>query len=734
MKDCASALDEIRTELMAWGRQLEGLVEGPAQMLIQDSQQALAGLSCRIAVIGQVKAGKSSFVNALIGRPGLLPSDVNPWTTAVTRLHFNQTNAPENVVAAFKFFDHDEWKMIAEGGGRIRELTERLVPGFTPATLSRHLEAMKQRAEQRLGKEFGTLLGTTHTFATLDGNVLERYVCAGSKRDVDGGPGQYSDVTKTADLYFQSNEFGFPTVLIDTPGTNDPFLVRDEITRRCLDGADFHIAVLTAQQPLSTADVALFRILRGLHKERIVVFVNRIDQLGTLPGDAQTIAELVHDGLRAEFPDVNVPIVVGSALWANASLLSGKVDVSPVLSPAFAAFARQVAGRDIGPITEGPPAVPPDELADVLMECSGIPQLRKHLDHATLSSHASREIAHISANFCELARVGEMSIQSEITRLEQFMQITVNSPETKAHEARKLEESADRVRHLSAELEQTILELDRQSNALVQTECDALSVALRDLVEAFSRRECARLGEAMSGNKSVHSWRCDAAVLRRRIETEYLKRFRETGSRIADPEYNVFQHLQASLEDVLPDVFHGLELTLQPPPIIPPSLSILGKAVVFDLGHPWWMAWWKGGLSREDRLNELERMIKQEFAPVVVDLVNAARTRLMQQVAASLQNARVICTSLVDALRTQNEWHAAKVQELMLTNPDSDDLIDERRDLAELCEWHQNWKAISARLGDIQEKCQRLTGSEVSLQPARPAEILEMQTDSSCGP
>ena len=300
---------------MVWGQQLNKLVHGPAQMLAQDGQQVLADLVRRIAVIGQVKAGKSSFVNALIGQPGLLPADVNPWTTAVTNLHFNCPNAPEGVAAVFKFFDHDEWTKIAEGGGRIRELTERLVPGFTPGVLSRHLDAMRRRAESRLGKEFPKLLGTTHTFPRFDHDILERYVCAGLDDEAtkpDDGPGQYSDITKTADLYFKSNAFGFPTILIDTPGTNDPFLVRDEITRRSLDGADFHIVVLTAQQPLSTADVTLFRMLRGLHKERIVVFINRIDQLTNLPADALAVAERVRDGLRAEFPDVDVPIVLGS--------------------------------------------------------------------------------------------------------------------------------------------------------------------------------------------------------------------------------------------------------------------------------------------------------------------------------------------------------------------------------------------------------------------------------------
>ena len=37
---------------MVWGRQLNGLVHGPAQMLAQDGQQVLADLVCRIAVIG----------------------------------------------------------------------------------------------------------------------------------------------------------------------------------------------------------------------------------------------------------------------------------------------------------------------------------------------------------------------------------------------------------------------------------------------------------------------------------------------------------------------------------------------------------------------------------------------------------------------------------------------------------------------------------------------------------
>ncbi len=39
-----------------------------------------------ITMIGQIKSGKTSLVNAMVGRPDLLPADVNPWTSVVTSL------------------------------------------------------------------------------------------------------------------------------------------------------------------------------------------------------------------------------------------------------------------------------------------------------------------------------------------------------------------------------------------------------------------------------------------------------------------------------------------------------------------------------------------------------------------------------------------------------------------------------------------------------------------------
>ena len=62
----------------------------------------------------------------------------------------------------------------------------------------------------------------------------------------EGDRRNYSDITRSADLYFNESPFAFPITLIDTPGTNDPFLVRDEITRRSLENPDIYIFVVSA--------------------------------------------------------------------------------------------------------------------------------------------------------------------------------------------------------------------------------------------------------------------------------------------------------------------------------------------------------------------------------------------------------------------------------------------------------------------------------------------------------
>ncbi len=331
-------LANARSQLSEVAARLLPLCDAETARTIESLVEDLKSRACCIAFVGQVKAGKSTLINVLVEKPDLLPSGINPWTSVITRVHFGAAGRPQTG-ASFAFFSRNEWNRLSVGG-KTRELTERLFPDFDWKALSDQVEAMQERARLKLGPRFEELLGTEHSYAEIEPGLLNRYVGAGHP-DTDypqssGSEGEYSDLTKLADVFLDLGAFDFPTVLIDTPGINDPFLIRDEITRQNLEAADICVIMMTARQPLSTTDIGLLRMLRGLKKDRIVIFINKIDEV---EGGEDVMREILHRVsaiLEQEFPSSRIPVVSGSAHWALLSL--GGPDPSETPGAADAAF------------------------------------------------------------------------------------------------------------------------------------------------------------------------------------------------------------------------------------------------------------------------------------------------------------------------------------------------------------------------------------------------------------
>ena len=320
-----SLLGKAKQQAVDAASMLSALVDGESAQLLQGIVHDLEQRVCRIAFAGQMNAGKSSLINVLVEQAELLPADINPWTTVVTKLHFGVPGASESG-ASFTFFSADEWQRLSIGG-RTRELTERILPDFDWDTLNQHVEAMQSRAAQKLGPRFQNLLGTEHSYAALTPGLLNRYVGAGlpgRDESAETFEGEFSDITKLANVFFDLGAFNFPTILIDTPGVNDPFLVRDEITRQSLEAVDICVIVLTARQPLSTADLHLLRMLRGLNKSRLIIFINKIDHFDGGKAALDDVSNRVSTILREEFPSADIPVIYGSALWARAALFPSR--------------------------------------------------------------------------------------------------------------------------------------------------------------------------------------------------------------------------------------------------------------------------------------------------------------------------------------------------------------------------------------------------------------------------
>jgi hypothetical protein len=656
-----STLEALRRELIACGQALQGTAPFQGRAFFKDTLDALAQLTCRIAVIGQVKAGKSSLINALIGIPGLLPTDINPWTTAVTHLHFGSADAPAGVAAQFMFFAPDEWERLAHGGGRIRELTQRLVPGFEVELLQEHVDAMRRRSEERLGSALGDLLGKKHVFETLLPGDLERYVSSGPpvlSGDQAEHAGIYSDIVKTADLFFSNNDFGLPTIIIDTPGTNDPLLVRDEITRRALEAADIYIVVLTARQALSTADVALLRILRGLHKDRIVVFINRIDELGDVLRDCPVIVQHVRAGLRREFPTSEIPVVAGSAFWAEMATGSSDADLARALSKKVKAYAGHLVQQAGTNVRKEPPA-------QALMRCAGLAALADVLAGLTLRSGTSNTLKHACRSFVELGQVGRNATQKAITIVETERRASLSRQQQGEEELRAIDADVKRNEQLTVALQGLLVDLDANMDRVIERRCAKMLDVLRDTIAAFAELECDNLRRAMVDGHRSSVWQCEASSLRRELEEFFVTSYRGAEEEISTLEAQVFPQLQELLSRHDSRWRRPDEARMRSGAADLPSLGALSQIVALDLEEPWWRRWWASSSNPEARVGSLDHLIKQEFYPIVDALVQAARTHLKARQSAALQASTRTYLGLVDFLQEQNRARRARTRVLI---------------------------------------------------------------------
>ena len=155
---------------------------------IQELLTKAETLEPSVTFIGQVKAGKTSLVNSMVGRPGLLPADVNPWTTVVTSLHLNTPGLEEGTSASFRFFGEDEWDRLVHKGGRLGELSKRAGAEDENEKVRRQVEEMREKSRKRLGKRFELLLGQEHTYGYFDEDLIERYVCLGDDIELIDAP------------------------------------------------------------------------------------------------------------------------------------------------------------------------------------------------------------------------------------------------------------------------------------------------------------------------------------------------------------------------------------------------------------------------------------------------------------------------------------------------------------------------------------------------------------------
>lgn len=240
------------------------------------------GRVLRIGIIGRVKAGKSSMLNALLFNGNdILPKAATPMTAALTIMEYS-----ENVSAEVDFFtqqDIDEIKVkydlfqkALDSKVKEKELenAERIKKkkGVNSLSAEEQQECRnkaKSQAEREMKddpsfasydqycriKESGKSLSDLEQYRTISAGSVEELM-NGVLNQFVGSSGAFMPFTKSVTLHIP--EKGLQGLqIIDTPGINDPVTSRGERTEQLLQDCDVVLIVSPSGQFLSSEDTDL---------------------------------------------------------------------------------------------------------------------------------------------------------------------------------------------------------------------------------------------------------------------------------------------------------------------------------------------------------------------------------------------------------------------------------------------------------------------------------------------
>ncbi|GJB03574.1 dynamin family protein [Aeromonas caviae] len=253
-----------------------------------------------IGIVGRVKAGKSSLLNALVfdGEP-ILPKAATPMTAALTTITWGETfqakvefysNAD---IAAIKFkSDQFEQRLAVRQCECLEELEKRRrsQANGTPIDMEELSRMANRKALSELQREEGLFAAhdqfqrmkksgldeaTLHLQSEIQAtNPLE---LADRLHDYVGANGTYMPFTKTVHVAMPLEALR-DICIIDTPGMNDPVQSREERTVELLKTCDVVFIVSPAGQFLNDQDREVMgRITQKEGIQELVLVASQVD-------------------------------------------------------------------------------------------------------------------------------------------------------------------------------------------------------------------------------------------------------------------------------------------------------------------------------------------------------------------------------------------------------------------------------------------------------------------------
>ena len=672
-----SAYGRSRAELLLFADRLGTLAPDRAED-IQAATLSLKNNRFEVAVIGQIKAGKSSFLNAFCERPGLLPTDVNPWTAVICRLFFGEGGKPEHS-GIFRFFSREQWAEITEGrpmksgsssvgkpgtdhadgnlfGRLAKEAAKRVRavakgwntesgeasdgPAVTAAEkknsqVERDRRLILDRTRRRLGVGFEKLLGTERQIADVTPDVLTQYLCVGDEHTQDQG--KYSDITREAELYLPLAPFPDPCTIVDTPGTNDPFRARSKVTLEYLKHSDAYLLVMSANQALSAQDADLLEtLLCGLHKERLLVFINRLDQLNDIHADGSKVRARVEALLQHDYPAARIQVRMGSARWAE---LANSEDLGPAALNKFLSadgvrpfgIANDwFSGSDFD-TWQASPLEHLAEIREAMKKASGLPAAHQAVEQILLREKGKAILESARANLRSQAEAYALERGARAKAAQVEADVMEGGAKSVAAELKVLEEQMQGLQLWQGRVA-TYLETAKTD---LQESLDGHVKPLRDRLQDVATSAAQAAAKALKKNGTSvwdhQQWTIDVRVTRKELEIVFQREYERARIGLAADQERSRKAVRRLFEEN--GELAAVEIdAIRVADVDPsPALNALADECSVDLGG-WWDRIWAGDEDTGMHAEELKAHLLAALLPVVEGLAQSAAEAMRESI------------------------------------------------------------------------------------------------------
>lgn len=235
----------------------------------------------QIGIVGQVKAGKSSFLNSLFfNGENVLPKASTPMTAGLTIIEYAEKNTFE-----VEYFNDKDWDIFVNQDEEYKKREQEVRAQNISAPESIIKKEIENRTSEKIRSAHEMVFTSSpdarqkigqkndsKEFYDLDDlqNVLEQYV---------GANGKYTSVVKS--LYIKMNDDRLEGLrIVDTPGVNDPVVSRENRTRTFLHSCHGVFLLSASTDFLGSGDVSFLNSrIGGSGIGTVVLLASKFDSV-----------------------------------------------------------------------------------------------------------------------------------------------------------------------------------------------------------------------------------------------------------------------------------------------------------------------------------------------------------------------------------------------------------------------------------------------------------------------